>query len=176
MVITEVADTSRASKWIAGAACLGAPLSIAWLIVRYGVNVAVQDQIRIGAFLVRNHDRFFPALADLFAQHNESRKIFPRLIFFYLARLTHWNVKYEMAVSLGNPADIAGASADLAELLRHIGRLAEALRACDEGLAAYPASPRHLQTVRYEILRTWGRFDEAMDALDRRRAEGAMTE
>src|SRR5437763_6853375 len=85
---------------IALVAAVGAPLSIAWLIVRYGVNVAVQDQIRIGAFLIRNHNRIFPSLADLFAQHNESRKFFPRLIFFYLPRLTHWNVKYEMGVSL----------------------------------------------------------------------------
>ena len=85
---------------IAMAAFLGAPLSILLLIVRYGVNVAVQDQIRIGAFLIRNHDRLFPSLADLFAQHNESRKFFPRLIFFYLAPLTHWNVKAEMGVSL----------------------------------------------------------------------------
>ncbi|MGZ5476291.1 MAG: hypothetical protein ACXW29_08165, partial [Thermoanaerobaculia bacterium] len=81
-------------------AFLAGPISIAWLIARHGVNVAVQDQIRIGAFLVRNHGRFFPAAADLFAQHNESRKVFPRLIFFYLAGLTGWNVKYEMAVSL----------------------------------------------------------------------------
>jgi len=78
---------------------LAAPISIAWLIFRFGVNVAVEDQIAIGDFLVRNHGRVFPALGDLFAQHNESRKVFPRLIFFYLARLTHWNVRCEMAVS-----------------------------------------------------------------------------
>jgi hypothetical protein len=79
---------------------LAAPLSIAWIILRYGVNVAAQDQIRIGAFLVRNHGRWIPRLADLFAQHNESRKFFPRLIFFYLAKLTGWNVKYEMGAIL----------------------------------------------------------------------------
>lgn len=81
-------------------AFLAGPISIAWLIAHYGVNVAVQDEIRIGAFLVRNHGRLFPVAADLFAQHNESRKVFPRLIFFYLAGLTGWNVKYEMVVSL----------------------------------------------------------------------------
>jgi len=85
---------------LAGLVFVAAAFSIAWMIVRYGVNVAVQDQIRIGAFLVRNHGRLFPSIADLFAQHNESRKFFPRIIFFYLARLTHWNVKAEMGVSL----------------------------------------------------------------------------
>lgn len=76
-----------------------APSVIVWLILRYGVNTIVWDQIEIGKFLVRNSDRAFPRLSDLFAQHNESRKVFPRILFFYLARLTHWNVKYEMAVS-----------------------------------------------------------------------------
>lgn len=70
------------------------------MIARFGVNVPVEDQIDIGAFLVRNHQRLIPSLADLFAQHNESRKIVPRLILFYLARLTGWNVKYEMAMQV----------------------------------------------------------------------------
>ncbi|MGD1809279.1 hypothetical protein ACP6PL_28130 [Dapis sp. BLCC M126] len=33
---------------------------------------------------------------DLIAQHNESRKLFPRLIFLGLAYLTNWDVRYEM--------------------------------------------------------------------------------
>ena len=79
------------------AAVLAAPLPVLWIIVRFGVNVPVEDQIDIGAFLVRTRGMLFPPLAELFVQHNESRKIFPRLIIFYLARLTNWNVKYEMA-------------------------------------------------------------------------------
>ncbi|WP_237396664.1 chloride channel protein [Okeania sp. KiyG1] len=35
---------------------------------------------------------------DLIAQHNESRKLFPRLIFLGLAYLTNWDVRYEMLV------------------------------------------------------------------------------
>jgi hypothetical protein len=79
---------------------LAAPFPVLWMIVRFGVNVPIEDQIDIGAFLVRNHDRLIPAFADLFAQHNESRKVIPRLIIFYLARLTNWNVKYEMAMQV----------------------------------------------------------------------------
>ena len=85
---------------LAGAAVLVAPLPVLWIIVRFGVNVPVEDQIDIGAFLVRNHQRLVPPFAELFAQHNESRKIVPRLIIFYLARLTSWNVKYEMAMQV----------------------------------------------------------------------------
>ncbi|MEM1170307.1 MAG: hypothetical protein AAGJ08_14825, partial [Cyanobacteria bacterium P01_H01_bin.35] len=33
---------------------------------------------------------------DLIAQHNESRKLFPRLIFLGLGYLTNWDVRYEM--------------------------------------------------------------------------------
>ena len=33
---------------------------------------------------------------DLIVQHNESRKLFPRLIFLGLAYLTNWDVRYEM--------------------------------------------------------------------------------
>ena len=36
---------------------------------------------------------------DWIAQHNESRKFFPRLIFIALAHLTHYNVRYEIAIS-----------------------------------------------------------------------------
>jgi hypothetical protein len=95
---------------MAGAVVLAAPFPVLWIIVRFGVNVPIQDQIDIGAFLVRNHDRLFPAFSELFAQHNESRKIIPRLIIFYLARLTNWNVKYEMvtqvAIACGTVAAI----------------------------------------------------------------------
>ena len=77
-----------------------APAVVAWLIIAFGVNSPYWDQILIGDFLIRNHGRTFPDLGDLFAQHNESRKFFPRILFFYLARLSGWNVKWEMAASL----------------------------------------------------------------------------
>jgi hypothetical protein len=37
---------------------------------------------------------------DLWAQHNEHRIIFPQLIMLLLARLTHWNIHYELAVNI----------------------------------------------------------------------------
>ena len=90
-------DRGRA-LWIAVVA-LAAFVTV-WMVAVYGVNVPLGDQIPIGRFLIDNHGRIFPRLGDLFAQHNESRKFFPRLVFFYLARLTHWNVKAEMFVEV----------------------------------------------------------------------------
>lgn len=84
----------------AAAVALASPIPALLMIFRFGVDVPVEDQIDIGAFLVRNHERLFPLLTDLFAQHNESRKVIPRLIVFYLAHLTQWNVKYEMAAQV----------------------------------------------------------------------------
>ena len=46
-------------------------------------------------------------VGNFFAQHNEHRIFFPRLIFFGLARLTHWNVCAEMWFILGLAAVIA---------------------------------------------------------------------
>ena len=37
-------------------------------------------------------------LGDFYAQHNEHRIFFPRLIFFALARLTHWDIRAELWV------------------------------------------------------------------------------
>ena len=79
--------------------CL-APAAAGWLIHAYGVNVPFSDQFEVGRFLLRNQGKVFPALSDLLAFHNESRMIFPRIVFFYLARMSGWNVKWEMVGSL----------------------------------------------------------------------------
>lgn len=77
-----------------------APAVAGWLIYAYGVDVPFADQIEVAEFLIRNHGKPFPAAGDLVAFHNESRMVFPRIAFFYLARMSGWNVKWEMAASL----------------------------------------------------------------------------
>src|SRR5437868_3953395 len=37
-------------------------------------------------------------LSELFSQHNESRKFFPRLLYFALAMIGGWDVRKEMTV------------------------------------------------------------------------------
>lgn len=67
------------------------------LILKYSVNYPYWDQWAIAQLFakVEQHTLTFD---DLIAQHNESRKFFPRLLFIGLGFLTHWNVKYEMLV------------------------------------------------------------------------------
>jgi tetratricopeptide (TPR) repeat protein len=74
----------------------------------------------------------------------------------------HRQRSVELAEALGDPTKLADALGDLAEHERKRGRLTEAYAACDR--AAKIKQTRHLETVRYEILRSWGRFDEAYAA------------
>jgi hypothetical protein len=86
-----------------GRAATCAALAVAcapgWLVLRYGVDVPYLDQWEIAPFFEKL-SRGTLTLSDLFAQQNEYRQLFPQLIFVALGRLTGWNVKYEMIVSL----------------------------------------------------------------------------
>jgi hypothetical protein len=61
-------------------------------VYRFGVDVPFWDEWELVNLLQRGH----PPLADLFAQHNEHRIFFPRLVMFALARLTAWDSRAEM--------------------------------------------------------------------------------
>lgn len=83
----------------AACAALAAACAPAWLILRYGVDVPYLDQWDVAPFFEKL-SRGSLTLSDLFAQQNEYRQFFPNVIFVALGRLTRWNVKYEMFVSL----------------------------------------------------------------------------
>lgn len=68
------------------------------LILMYGVNVLFWDQWSIADTIIKAFEGKL-TFSDLIAQHNESRKFFPRLIWIALAYLTHYNVRYEMLLS-----------------------------------------------------------------------------
>ncbi len=70
------------------------------LIIRYGVNVPFGDQWDSPGFAIAALEQGTLSFQGLIAQHNESRLLFPRLLFLGLAQITNWNVKYEMLVSL----------------------------------------------------------------------------
>ncbi len=67
-------------------------------MVTYSVNVPIQDQWQISDIFEKFNEGTL-SFKDLMAQHNESRKFFPRLIFLTLAFLTKWNIRYEMLVT-----------------------------------------------------------------------------
>src|SRR5437868_2741808 len=80
--------------WIV--AMLIPPAAIAYGIQTCGVNVPVQDEFEVGKFLLRVQGYAFPPWSELFAQHNEARIVFTRLLIFGITRLVGWDVKWEM--------------------------------------------------------------------------------
>src|ERR1700720_3607308 len=74
------------------------PLLICLLIFRDGVDTPFWDEWDGTAPLFEKMAAGTLGFADFFAQHNEHRILFPRLIFFGLGRLTHWNVRAELFV------------------------------------------------------------------------------
>ncbi len=68
------------------------------LIITYSVNIPYWDQWNLMPQLFIKISQNSLSWQDLIAQHNESRKLFPRLIFLGLAYLTNWDVRYEMLV------------------------------------------------------------------------------
>ncbi|NEO55551.1 MAG: hypothetical protein F6K54_22250 [Okeania sp. SIO3B5] len=68
------------------------------LILTYSVNMPYWDQWNLMPQLFIKISENSLSWQDLIAQHNESRKLFPRLIFLGLAYLTNWDVRYEMLV------------------------------------------------------------------------------
>ncbi len=66
------------------------------LIVKYGVNVLFLDQLGVANYIYQFFTFFHITPQNWIAQHNESRLLFPRMIFIGLASLTRWDVRYEM--------------------------------------------------------------------------------
>ena len=74
-------------------------LVLGWLIWRYGVDLPVWDEWHVPGVAIVQSVTEQITWEHWIYQHNESRKLFPRLLFVPLARLTNWNIKYEMLVS-----------------------------------------------------------------------------
>jgi hypothetical protein len=69
---------------------------LSWLVSRYGVDVPYNDQwAQLPLFEKAFHGGL--RLQDLWEPHNEHRIFFPRLVFLGLARLSHWNIRLELA-------------------------------------------------------------------------------
>jgi hypothetical protein len=69
------------------------------LIVRYKVDIPVWDQWQFVPLLEKSFQGTL-SLRDFWAQHNEHRLLFPRIIMLILARLSGWNISYELATNL----------------------------------------------------------------------------
>ncbi|MEH2096718.1 hypothetical protein [Nostoc sp.] len=72
-------------------------LCTGFLINAYSVNVPYWDQWTIAPFFEKFSNGSLD-FSDLIAQHNESRTLFPNLIFIGLGFITGWDVRYEMLI------------------------------------------------------------------------------
>ena len=75
------------------------PLILGWLIWRYGVNLPYWDQWDTPGRLIVEATHASLSQEQWMRQHNESRTLFPNLVFLSLANLTNWNNRYEMLVT-----------------------------------------------------------------------------
>lgn len=85
-----------------------APLALLiWFVSTFGVNVPFGDQWMIPGFFAKIQTGQV-AFQDFFAQHNEHRIFFPRIIIAILAFASSWNNKLEMYFSVGLAVAIFG--------------------------------------------------------------------
>jgi len=70
-----------------------------WAVWQYAVNVPFSDQWEFVPLLDKTYHGGL-TFHDLWAQHNEHRLLFPEIIMLALACLTHWDIRYELALNL----------------------------------------------------------------------------
>lgn len=75
------------------------PIITILAVIRYGLNFPFYDEWQLVPQIV-NFNQGILKFQDLIAWHNEHRPFFPRLIMILTARLTHWNISYELAINV----------------------------------------------------------------------------
>lgn len=82
-------------------------LVLALLISRHAVNVPFMDEWDTPGEVLLRHAEGRLGAEDLFRQHNESRKVFPRLVFLGLAAHPPWDVRDGMLLCFLSACGIA---------------------------------------------------------------------
>ena len=114
-------DRRSALAWLAIAIPACVALDYIW---RFGVDVPYWDQWQLVPYLEDWANGTLNA-AKLFAQHNEHRIFFPRLVMIALAQISAWNTHVEMFASWA--IMLVGVGTLLWEHLRTFGRSATSL-------------------------------------------------
>jgi hypothetical protein len=65
----------------------------------YGITIPYWDQWELVPLLEKMYNHTL-SLADLWAQHNEHRIIFPQIVMLILARLSNWNIFVELCANM----------------------------------------------------------------------------
>ena len=74
-------------------------LLVLWFVASFSVNVPIGDEWALVTIL----EKVYTGQAtfnDFFAQHNEHRILFPKIIFLTLASISKWNIEYEQYFSI----------------------------------------------------------------------------
>ena len=69
------------------------------LVAKYGVDIPYADEWTLAPFLVKAHMHEL-AFSDFFAQHNEHRSVFPKLLLVAFTHLSGGNVRVQMLFSV----------------------------------------------------------------------------
>jgi hypothetical protein len=75
------------------------PILVGYLVLKNSVNVPYWDDWDTPGLLIQKISQGGLTFQDWFHQANESRPIFPRLIFIILAYLTGWDLRYQMLLT-----------------------------------------------------------------------------
>ncbi len=73
---------------------------LVYAVAAYAVDVPYWDQWSGLLPLIEKSNRGILTLRDIWWQHNEHRLLFPRIIMIGLARLTSWDIRYELALNV----------------------------------------------------------------------------
>jgi hypothetical protein len=76
------------------------PLILGLLVWKYGLNILFWDEWDISGLDSVAQNLGTLTWGNMFAQHNESRNFFPRLLSAYFSRFTSWNPVYGMTASI----------------------------------------------------------------------------
>lgn len=97
--LKSVAFKGRLQQVLWWAAIVAPAAWLVWIILKFAVPTPYWDQIDFVP-LLEKMDRGRVTFGDLWAQHNEHRIFFPTVVMLGLARVSGWNIAYELAANL----------------------------------------------------------------------------
>jgi hypothetical protein len=94
------AISSRPISWLLLVAALVPILLAVAVQKKHWINIPIWDEWDTPGLALLHYSQHTLTWADLFAQHNESRKVIPRLIHIAIASVAGWDVRQGMALTL----------------------------------------------------------------------------
>jgi hypothetical protein len=87
------------ARWLLVAAAIAPILLAFWIQKKHWINIPIWDEWDTPGQALLQYAQKALTWADLFAQHNESRKVVPRLIHIAIASVAGWDVRQGMVLT-----------------------------------------------------------------------------